>query len=317
MNNFWHDLPKPFSALTPMEAVTDIVFRKTIASVARPDIFFTEFINVTSFCNPKGNHSTRGRLEFDETEQPIVAQVWGNKPEEFAQISIALAEMGFAGIDINMGCPDKAVVKQGSGSALIRTPDLACQIIASAKAGGLPVSVKTRIGDIKTSEWHDWIKLLLQQDIANLTVHLRTRKEMSKVPAHYELIPEIVNLRNEIAPNTLITINGDIANYQDGAELANRYGFDGFMIGRGIFTNPFAFEKEPKQHSKEELIELLKLQLDLHDRHNTDQTPRKFDPLKRYFKIYIRDFPGASELRDKLMHAKGTDEVRSLLKKRG
>jgi tRNA-dihydrouridine synthase len=296
-----------------MEAVTDIVFRKTVASTARPDLFFTEFVNVTSFCNPKGQHSTRGRLEFDETEQPIVAQVWGNKPEEFKQISLALADIGFAGIDINMGCPDKAVVKQGSGSALIRTPDLACQIIASAKTGGLPVSVKTRIGDIKPSEWHDWIKLLLQQDIANLTVHLRTRKEMSKVPAHYELIPEIVKLRNEVAPDTLITINGDIADYQDGLELANKYHFDGFMVGRGIFTNPFAFEKDPKQHSKEELIDLLKLQLDLHDEHNTDQTPRKFDPLKRYFKIYIRDFPGASELRDRLMHAKDVAEVRRML----
>jgi tRNA-dihydrouridine synthase len=314
MNNFWHDLPKPFSALAPMEAVTDIVFRKTVASATRPDVFFTEFVNVTSFCNPKGRHSTNGRLEFNKTEQPIVAQIWGNKPSEFEQTSIELAKMGFAGIDINMGCPDKAVVKQGSGSALIRTPDLACQIIASAKAGGLPISVKTRIGDIKPSEWHDWIKLLLQQDITNLTVHLRTRKEMTKVPAHYELIPEIIALRNEIAPSTLITINGDIANYQDGIKLAKKYGFEGFMIGRGIFTNPFAFEKMPKTHSKEELIDLLKLQLDLHDEHNTDQTPRKFNPLKRYFKIYIRDFSGASELRDKLMHAKNTNEARMIIK---
>lgn len=314
MDNFWLDLPKPFSALAPMEAVTDIVFRKTVAQAARPDIFFTEFVNVTSFCNPKGRHSTRGRLEFDETEQPIVAQIWGNKPDEFAQISTSLVSAGFAGIDINMGCPDKAVVKQGSGSALIQTPDLACQIIASAKTGGLPVSVKTRIGNIKPDEWHDWIKLLLQQDIVNLTIHLRTRKEASKVPAHYELIPEIVRLRNEVAPNTLITINGDIASYHDGIELANKYGFEGFMIGRGIFANPFAFEKNPKTHPKEELINLLKLQLDLHDKYNIDQTTRKFDPLKRYFKIYIRDFPGASELREKLMHTKNTNEARALIK---
>jgi tRNA-dihydrouridine synthase len=148
----------------------------------------------------------------------------------------------------------------------------------------------------------------------NLTIHLRTRKEASKVPAHYELIPEIVRLRNEVAPNTLITINGDIASYHDGIELANKYGFEGFMIGRGIFANPFAFEKNPKTHPKEELINLLKLQLDLHDKYNIDQTTRKFDPLKRYFKIYIRDFPGASELREKLMHTKNTNEARALIK---
>lgn len=313
MKNFWNELPKPFFALAPMEAVTDIVFRQIVSKASRPDIFFTEFVNVSSFCSSKGVISTKGRLAFAASEQPIVVQIWGNKPDEFAQMSLALAKMGFAGIDINMGCPDKSVVRGGSGSGLIRTPELACQLIKSAKSSGLPISVKTRLGDRQVDEWQTWLKLLLQQDLANLTIHLRTRKEMSKVPAHFELIPEIIKLRDEIAPQTLITINGDIQDRQQGEELAKQYGIDGIMIGRGIFQNPFAFEKIARKHSQDELMQLLNLQLDLHDKYTAELELRKFDPLKRYFKIYIRNFPGASELRDKLMHTKTTDEVREII----
>ena len=312
-NNFWHDLPKPFFALAPMESVTDIVFRHVIASAAKPDIFFTEFVNASSFCSPAGVHSTRGRLTFTDDEQPIVAQIWGKRPEQFAKMSQELAKMGFAGIDINMGCPDKAVVRTGGGSALIRTPDLASELIAAAKSSGLPVSVKTRLGDVKPEEWRDWISHILKQDVVNLTVHLRTRKEMSKVPAHFELIPEIKKLRDEIAPQTLITINGDILNHQQGVEIAEKYGIDGVMIGRGVFQDPYAFSPICREHNQNDLINLLNLQLDLHDKYSAELEPRKFDPLKRFFKIYIRNFPGASELRDKLMHTKNTSEVRELI----
>jgi tRNA-dihydrouridine synthase len=311
--NFWQDLPKPFFILAPMEAVTDVVFRHVIANAARPDIFFTEFTNAASYCSPAGIHSTRGRLTFTPDEQPMVAQIWGSNPEHFAQMSNGLKEMGFAGIDINMGCPDKSVIKSGGGSDLIRNPQRAAELIAAAKTAGLPVSVKTRLGYSSTDEWRDWLTHILKQDIANLTIHLRTRKEMSKVPAHFDFIPEIKSLRDEIAPQTLLTINGDILDREQGEELVKKYGVDGIMIGRGVFTNPFAFEKEKRDHSREELIELLNLQLDLFDKYSTELEPRRFEPLKRFFKIYIRDFPGASELREKLMHTKSTDEVRALL----
>ena len=313
MNNFWNELPKPFFALAPMEAVTDVVFRHVIASAAQPDIFFTEFVNAASFCSDKGMASTRGRLAFTDDEQPMVAQIWGNKPDEFAKMSVALADKGFAGIDINMGCPDKAVVRNCSGSALIHTPDLASELIRVTKSGGLPVSVKTRLGDTRIDQWNDWIAHILQQDITNLTIHLRTRKEMSKVGAHYELIPAIKKLRDEIAPGTLLTINGDISDRQHGIELADQYGVDGIMIGRGVFSNPFTFEPTKHTHSRDELIQLLNLQLDLHDKYSTDLEPRKFDPLKRFFKIYIREFNGASELREQLMRTKNTAEVREIL----
>lgn len=315
MTNFWNKLPKPFFALAPMEAVTDIIFRHVVASAAKPDVFFTEFVNASSFCHKKGIINTRGRLAFTNDEKPIVVQIWGKKPEEFKVMSQALAKMGFAGIDINMGCPDKSVVRNGSGSGLIRTPELAGELIAAAKTSGLPISVKTRLGDTNVEKWRDWLTFLLKQDVANLTIHLRTRKEMTKVPAHYELIPEIKQLRDEIAPKTLLTINGDVVNRQQGEELAKKYGVDGIMIGRGVFQNPFAFEKVSVEHTNAELLDMLKTHLDLHDKYSTDETPRKFDPLKHFFKIYIRNFTGASELRDKLMHTKNTDEVREILAK--
>ena len=157
MHSFWHDLPRPFFILAPMEAVTDVVFRHVVQHAGRPDIYFTEFTNAASFCSPKGVHSTRGRLAFTDDEHPMVAQIWGSKPEQFREMAFGLKELGFKGIDINMGCPDKSVVKGGAGSGLIRTPKLTGELIAAAKEGGLPVSVKTRLGDIKVDEWRDWL----------------------------------------------------------------------------------------------------------------------------------------------------------------
>jgi tRNA-dihydrouridine synthase len=313
MKNIWQDLPKPFFILAPMEAVTDVVFRHVVSHAAKPDTFFTEFVNASSYCSPKGIHSTFSRLQFTDDEQPIVAQIWGNKPIEFEKMCKGLKAQGYKAIDINMGCPDKSVVRNGSGSGLIRTPELASELIASAKLCGLPISVKTRIGDTKIDELRNWIGHILRQDVVNLTVHMRTRKEMSNALAHYELIPDIMKLRDEIAPNTLITINGDIENYEQGLAIFNKYHVDGLMIGRGIFRSPYAFEKEPRVHSKTELIDLLKLHLDLHDKYSENPEGRKFDPLKRFLKIYIRDFPGASELREKLMHTKNTDEIRQII----
>ncbi|WP_413302723.1 tRNA-dihydrouridine synthase [Bacillus sp. 1P10SD] len=310
--NFWRDLPRPFFILAPMEEVTDVVFRHVVSEAARPDVFFTEFTNSESYCHPDGIKSVRGRLTFTEDEQPIVAHIWGDKPENFRQMSIGMAELGFKGLDINMGCPVPNVVQNGKGSGLIRRPEVAAELIQAAKAGGLPVSVKTRLGYSDVDEWKVWLKHILEQDIANLSIHLRTRDEMSKVDAHWELIPEIKKLRDEVAPDTLLTINGDIPDRQTGLKLAHQYGVDGVMIGRGIFHNPFAFEKEPKAHSSQELLDLLRLHMDLHDKYSHLEL-RRFTALHRFFKIYVKGFPGAGELRNQLMNTKSTDEVRALL----
>ncbi|MCT1578757.1 tRNA-dihydrouridine synthase [Oceanobacillus kimchii] len=312
IDNFWRDLPRPFFILAPMEDVTDVVFRHVVTEAARPDVFFTEFTNSESYCHPDGRQSVRGRLTFTEDEQPIVAHIWGDKPEYFRQMSIGMAEMGFKGLDINMGCPVANVAGNGKGSGLINRPEVAAELIQAAKAGGLPVSVKTRLGYTYIDEWKEWLRHVLEQDIVNLSIHLRTRKEMSKVDAHWELIPEIKKLRDEIAPDTLLTINGDIPDRQTGLKLVEEYGVDGVMIGRGVFKNPFAFEKEQQEHTSQEMLDLLRLHLDLHDKYDKLES-RSFKPLHRFFKIYVKGFRGASELRNQMMNTKSTAEVRALL----
>lgn len=310
MMNFWKDLPKPFFALAPMEAVTDVVFRHVVKSAAAPDIFFTEFANATGWVHA-GDKAIRGRMVKTDDEQPIIAQIWGGEPGDMEAFAHHCAELGFDGIDINMGCPAKSAVRSG-GSALIRKPDVAVAAIKAAKTAGLPVSVKTRLGYSSTDEWINWLTTLLNQEIAALTIHLRTKKEMSKVPAHYELIPAIKQLRDKIAPETLFIINGDIADRSDGLNLVKKYQVDGIMIGRGIFNNPFCFSGRGDQPSRQELLELLNLHLDLFDQWQ-DELGRPFETLKRFFKIYVKDFAGAKELRERLMNTNSTAEVRNII----
>lgn len=294
-----------------MEAVTDVVFRHVIAEAGAPDLWFSEFTNATGWVHA-GEKAIGGRLIKTDDEQPIIAQIWGGEPGDMEQLAAHCRELGYDGIDINMGCPAKSAIKSG-GSALIRQPELAANAIAAAKTAGLPVSVKTRLGYSRVDEWREWLTHLLRQDIVNLTIHLRTKKEMSKVPAHHELIDDIVALRDEIAPQTLLTINGDIRDRSHGLQIIEQHpGVNGIMIGRGIFHSPFAFEKTARQHTKDELLALLRLQLDLYDTWH-EHTGRPYDTLKRFFKIYIRDFDGASELRNRLMQTKSTDDARALL----
>lgn len=321
----WQNLPRPFFILAPMEAVTDVVFRHVVAKAGVPDIWFSEFTNATGWVHA-GDKAIGGRLIRTDDENPIVAQIWGGEPGDMQQLAKHCRQLGYHGIDINMGCPAKSAIKSG-GAALIRHPEIAVAAIAAAKTAGLPVSVKTRLGYTRVDEWRDWLTTLLQQDIVNLTIHLRTKKEMSKVPAHFELIPEIVKLRDEIAPNTLLTINGDIRDRAHGMEIiASNPGVDGIMIGRGIFHDPFCFTEpvesseavsddfsdEDATHKKQELLDLLNYHLDLFDQWQP-KLGRPYETLKRFFKIYIRDFPGASEMRAQLMDTKSTDEARSIL----
>ncbi|WP_415587230.1 tRNA dihydrouridine synthase [Liquorilactobacillus mali] len=323
--DFWKDIvanttdnegnKRPFISLAPMEAVTDTVFRRVVAQACPPDVFYTEFTHARSVTHPQAKFSVQGRLYIDPSEKQIpVAQLWGDKGEDFAKAVQEVTKLGYRAIDLNMGCPDGTVVKNNGGSDLIRHFDKAKEIIASAKTCGLPISVKTRLGFSDTKEFEEWIPFLLKQDIRVLTVHLRTRQEMSKVPAHYEFIDKIIAMRDEIAPQTLIQINGDISNAVEGLELAKQHpGIDGIMIGRGVFANPFCFEITPQQHTLAETFNLLRTQLDLFDDFYARFESRKFVALRRFFKIYVRGLRNAHQLREQLMSAKSTDEVRALL----
>ena len=294
-----------------MEAVTDVVFRHVVTEAARPGLYFTEFTNATGWMHA-GDKAIGGRLVKTDDEGPIIAQLWGSDPVAMEKLSIHCEKLGYDGIDINMGCPDSSAIKGGGGAQMIRTPEVAAQMIAAAKRSGLPVSVKTRLGYSSTSEWRDWLRFILEQDVVALTIHLRTKKEMSKVDAHWELMSEIKALRDKVAPHTLLIGNGDVRDRTHALELIEQTGIDGVMIGRGIFHNPFAFEEAPRAHNREELLGLLRLQLKLYETYH-ESTGRPFDTLKRFFKIYIRDFEGASQLRDTLMHTRSTDEVRSVI----
>ncbi|MBR3254504.1 tRNA-dihydrouridine synthase family protein [Candidatus Saccharibacteria bacterium] len=308
--NIWDKLKKPCLILAPMEGVTDIVFRQVIAKAGRPDLFFTEFTNVSSYASEKGRANALERLKISPTDQPIIAQIWGKDPEHFSICTATLENLGFAGVDLNFGCPDKNVNRTGGGAAMIKTPELAVECFRNAKKStNLPVSIKTRLGWSKPEEYHDWLSILLAEHPAALTVHLRTKKEMSKVPAHYELIPEIIKLRDQISPETKLIINGDIKNRAHALELHQKYPeIDGFMIGRGVFANPYCFTNHTP--TCKELMDLLKLHLDLYEKYQFSS----FEPLKHFFKIYINNFPGAADIRAKLMETHSVAEAREIIK---
>lgn len=310
----WKDLPRPFTVLAPLDGVTDLVFRQIITEVGKPDVLFTEFTPVDGFVS-KGREKVEQNFRFTPEQQPIIAQIWGITPANFYTTAKAVREMGFAGIDINMGCPDRTVIKGGACSALIKNPSLAAEIIQATKegAGDLPVSVKTRIG-FGTEQIDEWIGFLLQQKLAVLTVHLRTVRELSKVPAHWEWMPRVTALRDKIAPETVLIGNGDILSLEEIQEKFEKYDCEGFMVGRGIFANPWMFSKEEanNEHSVAERVALYKKHIELY--YDTWGDNRHFANLKKFAKTYISNFPDASELRVKLMEAKKIDELIAVLK---
>ncbi len=321
-----YKLPQPFFVLAPMDDVTDSVFRRMVHSIAPPDLFFTEFANVDGLQSP-GRPRLLKKLRFTKTEQPLVAHIWGLKPENFYKTAQEIADgslarefglpegINFVGIDLNMGCPAKAEVRAGACSALINDRPLASEIIAATQqgaAGKLPVSVKTRLGyNTIDLSWHEF---LLGHQLDMLTVHARTKKEMSKVPAHWEEFGTLRQLRDQIAPDTLLVGNGDILNRSDGLKLIDEHGLDGVMIGRGIFHDPYVFADQSHWHKIEpaERIALYQRHVELFaDTWTAGERP--IHTLNKFCKIYISDFDGAKELREKLMAANSTEELLLLL----
>lgn len=293
-----------------MDDVTDTAFRRLIAETAPPDLYFTEFASVDGLQSP-GRSNVMQKLKFTDTEQPLIAQVWGLKPENYLKSAQEIAKMGFAGIDINMGCPTPVVTRKGACSALINNRELAAEIIAATKegAGELPVSVKTRIG-FKTKVTEDWCGFLLEQDIDALTVHGRTTKEMSRVPNNWDEIGKVVTLRKTLAKETIIIGNGDVMNKQQGRELAAEYGLDGIMIGRGIFRDPFVFDHDTN-NDKNRRIKLFDRHIDLFiESWGAQKNP---STLKKFAKMYIQGFEGASAIRAEIMSMTTLTEMKAMI----
>jgi nifR3 family TIM-barrel protein len=313
MDNIWQKLPRPFFVLAPMEDVTDSVFRRLIAHCGRPDLFFTEFTSVEGL-ESSGREKVIHRLRYTKDELPLIAQIWGITPENYYQSAKLAREMGFDGLDINMGCPVPKIIKQGACSALITNPSLAGEIIAAAKegAGSMPVSVKTRIG-FKEIITEKWTGFLLEQGIAALTVHGRTVKQLSKEDANWDEIAKVVKLRNQMNLNTPIIGNGDVTSYQKGLEYVKEYGVDGIMIGRGVFQNPWIFNPN-KDIDSVTLLERLQLMQKHVEMFQVEWEGEKHMAiLKKFFKIYLQSFPGASDYRIKYMEADSYEEILQLL----
>lgn len=314
MNNFWQKLPKPFFVLAPMADVTDSAFRRIIAKYSRhgeegggPHVFWTEFVSADGLMSA-GREVLKRDLEFTKNELPIVAQLFGSHMEKLEGAARLCQELGLSGIDINMGCPDKSIEKQLCGAAMIRNPELAVEAIRAVKRGApnLPVSVKTRIG-YNTNQINEWIPKLLAEDISALTIHCRTRKEMSKVPARWEHVKEVVEIRNKLAPNTLIIGNGDVVDIIDARKKAEETGCDGVMLGRAIFGNPWLFDEHKKEIPLSEKLSVMVEHTKLYEELLGDI--KSFSIMKKHYKAYVNGFSGATELRAKLMECNTASEV--------
>ena len=299
--------------LAPMHDVTDTVFRQIICLCGKPDVLFTEFICVDGICNPKSQKKIiEHYFRYSKKEKPIIAQIWGSDPEKFYKSARIIKKLGFDGIDINMGCPDKTVVKNGGGAALILNPKLAVKIIKRTKegAGGLPVSVKTRIGydKIITAKW---IKELVKAKPDAIIVHGRTKKEMSRVPAHWD---EIEKAGKIIKKAGIISIgNGDVKTLKEAQEKSRKYNLDGIMIGRGALVNPWIFSgKEIEKITPKERKGLAIKHSVLFEK--TFKRVKHFHHLRKHLASYISGFSQAKEIRSDLMSAKNTKEVKKILK---
>jgi len=321
--NFWQKLKKPFFTIAPMADVTDIAYRVIIAKYSEagkshggPDVFYTEFVSCDGLCSKEGRKKLLKDLKFSDKERPIVAQVFGSKPDNFLKCAKIIKKLDFDGIDINMGCPDKKIEKQGAGAALIKNPELAREIIKQTKkgAGNMPVSVKTRIGYNKNII-KDWIGELLKEDPAAIAIHARTRKEMSDGPANWTAIQNAVKLRDKIQSKTLIIGNGDVKSLEDGKIKAKETGADGIMVGRGIFGNPWFFNEKVKYDkiSQKEKIKVLVEHAKLFEELLIKNDIKKFAVMKKHFKAYTLGFRGAKELRIKLMKISNFKEVERVM----
>lgn len=319
-DNFWKKLKKPIFCVAPLEDVTDAAFRYILAKIGKPDILWTEFTSVDGLVSDEGRAANLVNFQYDEIERPIVAQIFGNKPEHFYKVAGMIADRGFDGIDINFGCPDESICKkQHAGSWLIQEPKRAQEIILATKEGskGLPVSVKTRTGYNK-SVVEEWTQTILETKPAALTMHGRTKKEMSKVPANWDEIAKVVKIRDTLRGpqgdkcDTIILGNGDVTTLEEAQDRVDTYGVDGVMIGRGIFANPWLFSgRKIEDISLEERLETLLEHTRLFDEFFGDT--KNFLKLRKHFSNYVRGLKGAKQLRMKLVETHNRQEVESII----
>jgi len=313
-HSFWKTLKKPILVLAPMADVTDVAFRTVIAKYGKPDVMWTEFVSADGllYADERGQERLRSHLAFTHIEKPIVAQFFSSNPVAMEHAARIALDMGFDGIDINMGCPDRSVEGQGAGAAMIKNPKRAREIIEAAQrgGGGLPVSVKTRIG-YNTNELETWLPEILKANPAVVTIHARTRKEMSKVPARWEHVARAVQIRNELHSDALIFGNGDVESIEVAETKALDTGADGVMLGRAIFGNPWLFSKTNQHPIPEERVRVLLEHTRLFE--EKLGAYKNFAVMKKHFKSYVSGFDSSKELRVHLMETENADQVEAVI----
>jgi nifR3 family TIM-barrel protein len=317
-HGFWKKLKTPFFVLAPMADVTDCAFRRMIAKYGAPDVFWTEFVSADGLCSP-GRKVLLRDLEYSRRERPIVAQLFTAHPDKMREAAALCQKLGFDGIDINMGCPDRTIEKQGAGAAMMKTPKIARAVIRAAREGApkLPISVKTRIGWSK-NDIATWIPEILAEGVSVLTIHCRTRKELSLVPARWEHIREVTALRDRLSPETLIIGNGDVRDLADARDKAREYGADGVMLGRAIFGRPWLFSNSQEFENKDDSgvrKRILSIMVE-HTRlfEKLLGGVKNFAIMKKHYKAYVHGFDGAKDLRVRLMECVDAKEVGKVVK---
>lgn len=324
-NGFWDNLNKPFFVLAPLANVTDASFRQHIIRYSRPDVIWTEFVSADGLCHPVGQKALLQDLVFQENERPIVAQLFTAHPEKMREAAKLCAELGFDGVDINMGCPDKNVMKQGAGASCMKDPENAVALILAAKEGvkeagkAIPVSVKTRLG-FNEDTLEEWLPQLLVAEPAAITLHARTKKDMSQVPARWERVKRAVEIRDEVGSKTLIIGNGDVISMADARAKVAETGCDGVMFGRAIFGNPWLFDETRQGLTAEtggitvaEKIDAALVHTEMYLEHWGSK--KSFELMKKFYRAYINNFPLAKELRAEMMEKKSFEEIKKVVEK--
>jgi tRNA-dihydrouridine synthase B len=350
-SSFWQNLAKPIIGLSPMDGVTDHPSRFIIKKYGNPDLIYTEFTSVEGVC-----HKAKQLLQdflYDETQRPIIAQIYGTTPEFFRQTAVVLCQLGFDGIDINMGCPAKNVAHSGAGAALIKTPQLAQEIIRQTKAGvtdwlngmsakncpdisaeireevekrhqalpekyqqrrQLPVSVKTRIG-YDAPIIHEWIPYLLEMDLAAIAIHGRTLKQQYGGQAIWEEISKAAELIHKT--NTLALGNGDITSLEDALEKVHTYKTDGALLGRVTMGDPTIFGKAEPENQNKNILAIAIEHAQLYEKTYQHNEKYTFLPMRKHLGWYIHDIPGASQIRQEIYRSNNSEEFQQILANHG
>ena len=315
MQTFWNSITRPFFCLAPMADVTDAAFRRVIATCGKPDVIFNEFVSVEGLMHPKGREKLLQDLTYSQIERPIVAQIFGPNPDHYRVVAELLQELGFDGVDINFGCPVHAISKQCAGAELVNYPERAREIVRATKAGAgkLPVSVKTRLG-IKTDVLESWLPLLLEEEPAAVTIHARTAKEMSHVPARWDRIARAKEIARERGSRALIIGNGDVVSLEDGKLKIENWGVDGVMVGRGVFGNPWFFNPTV---TRESLTPRERMRVLLEHAQLFDElvSHKSFAVMRKHFKAYTHGFENTGPLRDALMQTANSREVAEVMRR--